>query len=153
MRPIFLTLFLLSLPPVTRLAAQQLPRVVESLKPEQDVRIRTVGRAIHVGRFLRADGDTLWFAPERGTGRVALVDVEALWVRGTAAKTGALVGGIAGGVGTSLFFMWIVDALCETDDCETVEAGILGFGLGAAGGALTGLVLGTFIDKWHGRYP
>ena len=154
MRPLLLALSLVLLPAGRHdLVAQELPRVVESLRPAQDIRIRTVGQAIHIGRFVRADTDTLLLEPERGTGRVALGDVDALWVRGTAARTGALIGGVAGGVGTGLFFAWIVDGLCETDDCKALEAGLVGFGIGAAAGALTGLVLGTFVDKWHRRFP
>ena len=152
MRSVLLLLSSLLLP-AGATAAQELPRVVASLRPDQDIRIRTVGRAIHVGRFLRTTGDTLLLAAASGPDPVALGDVDALWVRGTAARTGALIGGIAGGVGTGLFFAWIVDALCDTDDCQTVEAGIVGFGIGAAAGALTGLVLGTFADKWHQRFP
>lgn len=152
MKPLLLALsVLLLLPGAT--SAQRLPQVIQGLRPEQDIRIRTVGRAMHVGRFVRARADTLFLDEERGSGRVAVVDVEALWVRGTAAKTGAMVGGVLGGVGTGLFFAWIVSALCETSDCDTLEAGVLGFGIGAAAGGLTGLVLGTFVDKWHRRYP
>lgn len=133
--------------------AQQLTPVVEGLHPQQLIRIRTRGHALHIGRFAGVGGDTLYLAPGSGTTWIALDAVDALWVRGTAAKTGAIVGGIMGGVATGAFSAWIVSALCETDDCETLEAGLVGGLLGAAGGALTGAVIGTLINKWHRRYP
>lgn len=134
-------------------AAQQLPEVVRSLRPEQVIRIRTVRHGEHVGRFTGLQGDTLHLLPERGSSRVALDAVEQLWVRGTAAKTGALIGAIGGGVLSGAFFAWFTSALCETESCETLEAGIVGGLLGAGVGALGGAVLGTFVDKWHRRWP
>lgn len=136
--------------------AQQLPDVVRGLRPEQTIRVRTRGHAEHIGRFTRLHGDTLYLDPAGGSAPwVALDAVEGLWVRGTAAGTGALIGGIGGGVATAGLFAWVASAICDAPGgCgDTDDAAIIGGLLGAGAGALAGAVIGTFVDKWHRRYP
>jgi hypothetical protein len=86
---------------------------------------------------------------------VPAADIDSLWVRGRATKTGALLGGLVGavaGVGAGLF---ISQVICSTQDCGVDDAApVLGLGAGGlAGGALVGALIGSAVPKWRLRFP
>jgi hypothetical protein len=48
---------------------------------------------------------------------VLLPEIEALWVRGPAAKRGALIGGLAGVVVGSAMGLFVGEVICDNPDC------------------------------------
>ena len=116
------------------------------------VRLRSEGARL-TGRLIAVGGGVATVETETGRRGVSLSGVDTVWVRGRAAGTGAVVGGIAGAVGLGIFTALVVDAMCETDDCETAGAGLVGGLIGGAGGALLGAGIGALIPKWKRRWP
>ena len=116
------------------------------------VRLRSEGSVV-TGRLIAVGGGVATLDTEAGRRAVSLPGVDTAWVRGRAAGTGAMIGGIAGAVGFGVFLAVVVDAMCETDDCETVGAGFVGGLIGGAGGALLGAGIGALIPKWKRRWP
>ncbi|HEX9165563.1 MAG TPA: hypothetical protein VF862_06610 [Gemmatimonadales bacterium] len=116
------------------------------------VRLRSEG-AVVTGRLIAIGSGVATLETETGRRAVSLSGVDTAWVRGRAAGTGAMIGGIAGAVGVGIFTAVVVHALCETDDCETVGAGFVGGLIGGAGGALLGAGIGALIPKWKRRWP
>ena len=86
---------------------------------------------------------------------VPLPSVEALWVRGTAAKQGALLGILAGVVVGGAMGLFVGEVICDGPDCQASTAGtVLTFGaLGAGAGAGVGVLVGLAVPKWHARFP
>lgn len=107
------------------------------------------------GTFTGADAGRLWITRESAVTAVGLADIDGLWVRGRATKTGALVGTLAGaaiGVAVGLF---IGEVVCNSPDCQANTAQVvvvLGLGGGGAGG-LVGTIIGLGIPRWHQRFP
>ncbi len=94
-------------------------------------------------------------AGDLGLAQLSSSDIDKLWVRGRATKTGAIIGGIVGllaGVGYGLL---LGEVICNNEDCNadtgTVVAA-LGLG-GALAGAGGGALIGAAIPKWHLRFP
>jgi hypothetical protein len=89
-----------------------------------------------------------------GLRSVSLAEVDSVWVRGRATKTGMLVGAVTGAIATGIFVGLVVSAICEVDcDNAGLEGGLVGFGIGAVGGALVGAAIGAAIPKWRLRFP
>lgn len=148
---IFGWLFVLAPP---ELWAQRRADPVQSLEVGQLVKIHTVGRGLHIGRITRLESDTVYLLPERGSARVATAAIDELWVRGTATKKGALVGGASGGAIGSLLLGYLSYAVCDAAECA-VDPGVAleGLAIGAVFGAITGAVFGAMVGQWHRHYP
>ena len=133
--------------------AQRMPESVLRLRPGTTLRVQTGSFGRRDGRFLRVTGDTLFLFAQGSEMVVAMHDLQALWQRGRATKTGALVTGLVVAAGTGTF----AGLLCggwEGGTCTSrVGAVAVGAAIGAAGGVLIGGVIGAAIPKWHRRYP
>jgi hypothetical protein len=127
---------------------------IRSLEVGQLVKIRTLHRGVHIGRVRRLESDTVHLWPQDGSARVAMAAIDQLWVRGTATKKGALIGGTLGGVLGGLLLGYASYAVCDAAECA-VDAGVALEGLagGAAFGAITGAVFGAMMGQWHQEYP
>jgi len=138
----------------SQLPAQWRPDPVESLEVGQLIKIRTVNRGIHIGRIGRLTTDTVYLRPQRGSSTVATAAIEELWVRGTATKKGAVIGGVVGGALGGLLFAFTSYAMCDAAQCG-VDSGVavVGLATGAAFGAITGAVFGAMAGQWHREYP
>jgi hypothetical protein len=91
---------------------------------------------------LSAETESLW---------VPATTIDTLWTRGSAVKTGAIVGALTG-----LALGVVAGATCNEwgeGDCPTDTAVLALGGIGLGGGALLGSLLGLAIPKWHRQYP
>ena len=86
---------------------------------------------------------------------VPLPAVEAVWVRGRAAKQGTLLGILAGAVVGAAMGLFVGEVICDGPDCQANTAGTIAtFGaLGAGAGAGVGALVGFAVPKWHARFP
>jgi hypothetical protein len=128
---------------------------IHALRDSQMVRLHTSALARREGRLLSNDTEVLMLAQEAETPlSIPVMDVDSLWVRGNAWKTGAIVGAVVGaGVGVVLGLA-ANELGCETIDCgSSAGAGVAGGAIVGAGGALVGGLIGNFIPKWRLRFP
>jgi hypothetical protein len=122
----------------------------ESLADSQWVRLAVPGVGRHEGRLLERSSDMVVLAAETGPLRVPATTIDTLWTRGSAVKTGAIVGALTG-----LALGVVAGATCNdwSDDCPTDTAVLALGGIGLGGGALLGSLIGLAIPKWHRQYP
>ncbi len=135
------------------------PQALPALEPGTVVRFEATsvaGRA--EGRFERYTPDSLLVRGRTGSRTAVPVQtLTAVWVRGRATKTGAIVGGAIGLVVGA----FIGGAACSLGRSDDGIVGNEGFGVGcaAAGAGLgvlvgggTGAGIGALIPKWQIRY-
>jgi len=129
--------------------AQGMPESVLRLKPNTTLRVETMSLSRIQGQFLRATNDTLFLSVQKSETVVPLSSMHAVWQRGRATKTGAIIGGLI--VGSACAFIVASGGFNpdETTDDSPVAAGVSG----AVLGGLLGGLIGAAIPKWHRRYP
>ncbi len=155
--PFFATVFSASIAwaPLSTATAQQITErqtAFESLADSQWVRLTIPDVGRHEGRLLERSSDLLVLSADPQPLQVPATTIDTLWIRGTAVKTGAIVGAvILGALGTALG-AW-AGAASTDHDFQTGQAILAGGGVGLLGGALLGSVTGLAIPKWHRRYP
>ncbi len=117
------------------------------------LRLRT-DQARITGRLIAAGAGEVTLRPERGPVVVAMQDIDTLWVRKTAAGTGALIGGVVGGLFLG-FASWALDqSACSDTVCDGGPGPAIGGAfLGGAIGAIAGAGIGALIPKWKRRFP
>lgn len=145
---VLVILFALALPAAA--AAQRLPETLESFRPGDRIRIRTLTHGLHIGTMVLVGVDSVHLHPERGSNQVEIRAIECIWSRGNAAGTGATVGGISVGALSAAFAAFATSAIAGSVDAEiTVKFGIVG----ALAGGIVGAGLGSLIGEWHSEYP
>ena len=167
MRRISLVVATLTLNSLNGLAAQD--GGVSQLKPGKTIRMSIRGGATYEGRLLDLRGDTLVVGQTDDWFLVPVRNVDSLWVRGNAAKTGAIVGAIpvallgalTGGFLSSLCRGYYGERqqLRAMQGLAPVEGGdgclpggiaaALGGLIGASVGAPLGAIVGALIPKWR----
>lgn len=123
------------------------------LGPGKRVRLhsRDLGRL--EGRVVASSPATLTLNAGDQPTEVPVATVDSLWVRGTAAKAGAIVGAIPGAVAGVLMGVIANDLGCKDDGGDPCPEAIpLLAALGAAGGGLLGALVGAAIPRWR-RLP
>lgn len=137
-------------------AAQEAPGA-GALDVEEGYRVRlTTPSDTLLGSWLPPADTLLRIGTGAGVRTVSRGRVDGLWVRGTRARAGTLIGAAAGGVALGAFVGLLADALCEVD-CE--GAGDFAHGLavggavGALGGGIFGGVVGSWILTWRPVWP
>lgn len=140
------------------LTAPALP-VLEKIRVGQTVRAESTGGQEFRGRLLGADAAGLRIATAVDAGAEAalpLTDLRALWVRGRATKTGALIGAGTGFVVGALFGL-LVEAIADEGDDDgfgaSAGAALAVGGIFAIGGGGVGAAIGAALPKWHRKYP
>ena len=139
--------------PVSSAAAQQSTErqiAFESLADSEWVRLAVPDVGRHEGRLLERSSDSVVLSAEAEPLRVPATTIDTLWTRGTAVKTGAIVGALTG-----LALGVVAGATCNewSEDCPTGTAMLALGGIGLGGGALLGSLFGLAIPKWHRQYP
>ena len=147
-------LALSTLVPVSSLAGQvPVDAAVRTLKPDQTVRIRIRGgkRIESRIRSLRAEPLALQLVGD--TAGFDLAAIDSLWVRGSAARTGAIVGAAAVGVASVALWTAVCEGLSEGPGGCDEWGTVAGFSVaGAAVGGLIGAGVGALMPKWRLRY-
>jgi hypothetical protein len=152
-----LTASLVWMPPSSAAAQQITERqtAFNSLADSQWVRLHVphvAGR--YEGRLLQRGPDHLVLSAEPEPLRIPATTIDTLWTRGNAGVTGAIVGGLVlGALGVALGAAWAEDVRNTEPDVDKGAAMQIGGGVGLAGGALLGGLIGLAIPKWHRRYP
>jgi hypothetical protein len=129
----------------------ELQTAFESLADSQWIRLAIPDVGRHEGRLLERSSDSVVLSAEAKPLRVPATTVDTLWTRGTAVKTGAIVGALTG-----LALGVVAGATCNEwgeGDCPTDTAMLALGGIGLGGGALLGGLFGLAIPKWHRQYP
>ncbi len=167
MRRVSLVVAALTLTSLNGLAAQD--GGVGQPKPGKTIRVSIRGGATYEGRLLDLRGDTLVVGGTADWFLVPARNVDSLWVRGNAAKTGAIVGAIpvallgalTGGFLSSLCRGYYGERqqLRAMQGLAPVEGGdgclpggiaaALGGLIGASVGAPLGAIVGALIPKWR----
>lgn len=126
---------------------------VARLRPGTTIRFNAANVGRVEGRFAGASAATLTLADSGPPADYAIAAIDSVWVRGTAARRGALIGaipvglfGIAVGVGANS------GACGESSGSCPWAIPVLGLA-GAAAGALLGALVGSQIPRWHRRVP
>lgn len=137
-------------------AAQQIttPQAAfESLADSQWIRVKVphvAGR--YEGRLLQRGPDHLVLSADPEPLRIAATTIDTLWTRGNAGITGAIVGGLV--LGTLGAALGAAAAGESTEEDVTTGEGMLFVGgIGLAGGAILGGLIGLATHKWHRQYP
>jgi len=127
----------------------------ESLADSQWVRLQVphvAGR--YEGRLLQRGPDHVVLSAEPEPLRIAATTIDTLWTRGNAGMTGAIVGGLVLGTLGAVLGAAYCEGIKDTEpDCNTGAATLYLGGVGLAGGALFGGLIGLAIPKWHRQYP
>ncbi len=125
----------------------------ESLADSQWIRVKVpnvAGR--YEGRLLQRSPDHLVLSAEPEPLRIAATTIDTLWTRGNAGVTGAIVGGLVlGTLGAALGAAAAGESTEE--DITTGEGMLFVGGIGLAGGAILGGLIGLATHKWHRQYP
>jgi len=118
------------------------------LTPGTTVRVHNRERGRIKGHVLSASGPTLTLDIGGTPTELSTAALDSLWVRGTAAKTGAIVGAIPGGL-----MGWIAHGVGNIDCEQQCRGAIPAVLVGATAGAIIGAVIGSLIPKWHRQGP
>ncbi len=142
---------LLMLLPVSLAAQATLDSVTRRLRPGQTVRLHSQTGQRAEGRFAvyHSDPPVVQLTMRDSTIQFAMVD--SIWVRKTGAKTGAIVGAVAIGVPSALFWGALCSGLSHGECGEWgAVAGLTAAGAGV--GALLGAAIGSASSRWQLRY-
>lgn len=136
--------------PPAQLTAQVSPEAaVHRLEPGSFVRVHTDGRRVE-GRF---SGTTI--APpglELSESTIEFPKIDSLWVRGNAARGGAITGAVVIGLSSAILLAVYCTAVSDGTGCDEYGKIALVSLAGAGGGALLGAAIGSAVPRWHLRY-
>jgi hypothetical protein len=121
------------------------------LQVGQQVRIRTGGDRFVQGWISNSPNLVTLRTADGSRIEVPTPGIDSLWVRGTHASTGALIGGAVAGIGLGAFLAYHMDHNPYT--ARNTVAGGLGLVGGGVGGAAIGANIGSDFPRWQLRVP
>ena len=131
----------------------KLEAAISTLKIDEQLRLSITGSERIKGPYQGYGDDGVCLAADELQRCISASEVDALWVRGRATSTGAivgaLVGGIAGGIGGYGMSQNSFFNEPAAPPTPYIAAGAM---LGACVGAGLGALVGTAFPKWHRKY-
>jgi hypothetical protein len=122
---------------------------MSSMQSGQVVRIRTSAGQLLQGRYTATDALLRSTDQEVPLGGTA---IDSVWVRGTRAKSGALIGGLVLGAASAVFWSEMCNIASEGHGCDETGS-VVGLTLaGAAAGAGLGALVGLAVPTWRLSY-
>lgn len=107
-------------------------------------------------QFVRLAGDSVTASSTFGPRRIALGDIDTLWVHRGGSRRSAIIGALIGGVVLSGMTLALASSLCQSSSgCrdEYPKALVIGLAVGGWGGALLGTAIGSLRPQWKRLYP
>ena len=133
---------------------QRLEAVLEQISPDQRLRLEAGAQGVWLeGRYAGTTDGRLAFVTDGGVVHTSLGEIDRLWTRGRSAAKGALIGGVAGLVIGATYGALISGVTCAESSCTTLGLAAAVGGIGAAGGAAVGVLVGFAIPSWKLRFP
>lgn len=133
-------------------AAQSAPSAVADLRPGQMVRVATAAGGRMSGRVADVDAAAGTLILESREMPFRIAEIDTLWKRGNAVRTGALIGGGIGLAGTAALTIWVCDVVAEGNGCSQWGTVALFTAGGGAVGALLGAGIGAVVPKWKRKF-
>ncbi len=133
---------------------QRLEAVLEQVSADQRLRIEAGGPEMRLeGRYAGTADAGLALSTDSGIVHARLDEIDRLWTQGRSTAKGALIGGVAGLVIGATYGALISEVTCAESSCTTLGLAAAVGGVGAAGGAAVGALVGLAIPSWKLRFP
>lgn len=131
-------------------SAQQIPdTILTSLSQDNLVRLHLAGGERIESRIQKFNTGDAWIHLAQQRASLPAASVDSLWVRRSAAATGAVVGAIVLAIPAGLLAAYIAWADNEANPNSDAPAVIAGVVIGAGVGALIGAAIGSGIKRWQ----
>ena len=132
----------------------RLEGVLEQVSPDQRLRLEAGAPGVRLeGRYAGTAEAGLALVTDGGVVHTRLGEIDRLWTRGRSTAKGALIGGVGGLVIGAIYGALISDVTCAESSCTTLGLAAAVGGIGAAGGAAVGALVGLAIPSWKLRFP
>jgi hypothetical protein len=136
--------------PDTLSAAQRAGLALARLGDGQWVRLRGSRVGLIEGSVVSSSPTLVTLRTDGLRVEVPAPGVDSLWVLGSHAGSGALIGGAVGGIGLGVLAAAVANSFnCKSCTSDVAEVRLVG----AAGGALIGALIGAAVPKWRLRVP
>lgn len=133
---------------------EHLAAVLEQVSFDQRLRLETGVPALRLeGRYGGTDDGKLALRTDEGVVHTRLGEIDRLWTRGRSTAKGALIGGAAGLVIGATYGALISGVACAETSCTALGLAAAGGGIGVAGGAAIGALVGLALPAWKLRFP
>jgi hypothetical protein len=133
---------------------QRLEGVLEQVSPDQRLRLEAGAPGVRLeGRYAGTADGRLSLVTDGGVVHTRIGEIDRLWTRGRSTAKGALIGGVAGLVIGATYGALISEVTCAESSCTTLGLAAAAGGIGAAGGAAVGALVGLAIPSWKLRFP
>lgn len=140
--------------PDTSPEQKRLRAVIDLITPDQRLRLQAGAPGIRLeGRYAGTADDRLALLTDVGVVDTRLGEISRLWTRGRSTAKGALIGGVGGLVIGATYGALISGVTCAESSCTTLGLAAAVGGIGAAGGAAVGALVGLAIPSWKLRFP
>jgi hypothetical protein len=139
----------------TAIAEPQLRASILPLNAGVTVRVAEGGKRGD-WQFVRLIADSVTANSKFGPRRIALSDIDTLWVGRGGNARGGIVGAISGGALVSGMMLVLATSTCQASDrCrdEFPKAIALGLSVGGLGGFVVGHAMSSLRPQWKRLYP
>jgi hypothetical protein len=132
----------------------RLEGVLEQIPPDERLRLEAGAPGVRLeGRYAGTADGRLALVTDGGMVHTRLGEIDRLWTRGRSTGKGALIGGVAGLVIGATYGALISEVTCAESSCTTLGLAAAVGGIGAAGGAAVGALVGFALPSWKLRFP